>query len=195
MISLLGADVPPARLPGGMAAKIEAARSAPTLHGPGSYPPEWPAVAWLVKTMAGWRCERCLVDHGPIPNVLTVHHLDGVKANLQLWNLAALCQRCHLRVQNRVIFLQDWPFEHSPWMARHVELYNEWALARPCASCGGEGWRQAGPMEPAHGGPIERCPRCGGAGHPPLLSLNGIAERSYANEWPDPWGFPRFPRL
>jgi hypothetical protein len=127
----LGRGVPPVRLPGGMAAKIEERRSL-ALHGPASYPPEWPAVAWLVKTMAGWKCERCEHEHDPDPRTgftLTVHHLDGVKVNLQLWNLAALCQRCHLRVQHRVNFLQDWPLTHRPWMARHVELFNEWAGA------------------------------------------------------------------
>lgn len=116
----------------------------------GDYPPEWPTVAMLVKALAGWKCERCGRPHGPIPGVLTVHHLDGDKWNLNDWNLAALCQRCHLRVQGRVIFMQDWPFEHSPWMARHVLGYNEWAGPR---------------------------------GLPPL-SMVGIVERSYADEWP-----------
>lgn len=95
----------------------------------GEYPAEWPEVARLVKTLAGWRCERCDHPHAPSPWVLTVHHLDGNKWNLNDWNLAALCQRCHLRVQARVIFMQDWPFDHSPWMARHVAGYNEWAAA------------------------------------------------------------------
>jgi hypothetical protein len=105
-----------------MAAGIERRRTAE-----GAYPAEWPFAAWAIKCMAGWRCERCGVAHGPIPNVLTVHHLDGNKANLESWNLAALCQRCHLRIQHRVTFYQDWPFDHSPWMARHVADYNEWA--------------------------------------------------------------------
>ena len=96
----------------------------------GEYPPEWPEVAKLVKTLAGWCCERCGHFNAPSPWVLTVHHLDGNKSNLNDWNLAALCQRCHLRVQARVNFLQDWPFDHSPWMARHVAGYNEWAAAR-----------------------------------------------------------------
>jgi hypothetical protein len=137
--------VTPERLWGGMAAKIEAEKTAR-----GDYPPEWPAVAWLVKTMAGWRCERCGHDHGPVPWVLTVHHLDGVKWNLEHWNLAALCQRCHLRVQNRVVFMRDWMFDHSPWMARHVADFNEWAERH---------------------------------GQAPL-SLLGIAERDYLQEWP-----------
>ena len=96
----------------------------------GEYPPEWPAVARLVKELAGWKCERCRHPHGPSPWVLTVHHLDGNKHNLNDWNLAALDQRCHLQVQARVNFNQDWPFDHSPWMARHVAGYNEWAAAR-----------------------------------------------------------------
>lgn len=115
----------PERLKGAMAAAIERQGAAA-----GRYPPEWPAAAWAIKTMAGWACERCGHPHEDQPPwVLTVHHLDGDKWNLQSWNLAALCQRCHLRVQNRVIFYQDWPFPHSPWMARHVAEYNEWARA------------------------------------------------------------------
>lgn len=96
----------------------------------GEYPVEWPLVAQLVKALADWRCERCGHPHEPSPWVLTVHHLDGDKWNLNDWNLSALCQRCHLRVQGRVNFMQDWPFAHSPWMARHVAGYNEWAAVR-----------------------------------------------------------------
>ncbi|MDD5305410.1 MAG: hypothetical protein PHS14_20110, partial [Elusimicrobia bacterium] len=55
--------------------------------------------------------------------VLTVHHLDGNKANVRLWNLAALCQVCHLVIQGRVAFYQSYPFPHTPWMARHVERF------------------------------------------------------------------------
>jgi hypothetical protein len=136
----------PEKLTGGMAASIESARTKA-----GDYPPEWPAVAWIIKAMAGWQCERCGHDHTPAPPwVLTVHHLDGNKQNLWSWNLAALCQRCHLRIQHRVNFMQDWPFAHSPWMAKHVLEYNEWAV-----------WNEQ-----------------------PLLSMRGIIERSYANEWP-----------
>lgn len=31
--------------------------------------------------------------------MLTVHHLDGNKGNCEKWNLAALCQICHLFIQ------------------------------------------------------------------------------------------------
>lgn len=47
--------------------------------------------------------------------VLTVHHLDGDKANCRWWNLAALCQVCHLSVQGRVEMRQLWMLQHSEW--------------------------------------------------------------------------------
>jgi 5-methylcytosine-specific restriction endonuclease McrA len=68
-----------------------------------NYPENWPLIAKLVKDNAGWRCERCKHRHDVTTgHVLTVHHLDGRKSNCALWNLAALCQRCHLSVQGRV---------------------------------------------------------------------------------------------
>lgn len=47
--------------------------------------------------------------------VLTVHHLDMDKANCSWWNLCALCQRCHLKIQRKVVMHQQWPWEHSEW--------------------------------------------------------------------------------
>lgn len=55
--------------------------------------------------------------------ILTVHHLDGVKTNLAWYNLAALCQRCHLTVQGRVKMWQTWSFGHSPWFYPYVAGY------------------------------------------------------------------------
>jgi hypothetical protein len=118
----------PDRPSGGMAASIERRAASG-----GAYPAEWPQVAWMVKTIAQWRCERCEAPHGPVPRVLTVHHLDGDKSNLWRWNLAALCQRCHLQVQNRVVFYRVWLLEHTAWMVPHIEGFNEWARARGIA--------------------------------------------------------------
>jgi len=91
----------------------------------GSYPPGWPEIKESVKEAAGWKCERCGAPHGPPPRVLTVHHLDNDKSNCELWNLAALCQRCHLVIQGRVNMFQDYMFGHTEWMAPHVEGRNE----------------------------------------------------------------------
>lgn len=52
--------------------------------------------------------------------ILTVHHLDGDKRNCRWWNLAALCQRCHLTIQGRVQMARVWPWEHSDWFKPYV---------------------------------------------------------------------------
>lgn len=55
--------------------------------------------------------------------VLTVHHLDGDKANLSWWNLASLCQRCHLEIQAKVVMERVYPHEHSEWFKPHAAGY------------------------------------------------------------------------
>lgn len=52
--------------------------------------------------------------------ILTVHHLNGVKWDCRWWNLAALCQRCHLEIQARVLMERVYPFEHSEWFKPHA---------------------------------------------------------------------------
>lgn len=58
--------------------------------------------------------------------VLTVHHLDGDKANVRWWNLAALCQRCHLEIQSKVVMERIYPHEHSEWFRPFVAGYYAW---------------------------------------------------------------------
>lgn len=55
--------------------------------------------------------------------ILTVHHLDGNKLNCRWWNLAALCQRCHLSVQARVKMPRRWMLDHSEWFKPYVAGY------------------------------------------------------------------------
>lgn len=58
--------------------------------------------------------------------ILTVHHLDGNKANCEEWNLAALCQKCHLTVQGRVkmdqMFFAE-VLDVSEWFKPHLAGY------------------------------------------------------------------------
>lgn len=78
------------------------------------YPPNWKQISCQVREAAGWKCEWCGAKNGesnPATGskvVLTVAHLgtdfkDGTpgdktdKMDVRLENLAALCQRCHLR--------------------------------------------------------------------------------------------------
>ena len=86
-----------------------------------NYPPNWKDIATTIKEETGWKCVRCTHRHDPKSGyTLTVHHLDGNRANCAWWNLAALCQRCHLRIQGKVIMERTWMFEHSEWFKPYV---------------------------------------------------------------------------
>lgn len=90
----------------------------------GDYPPNWKEIAQRVKERAGWRCERCGHPHDIAAGyMLTVHHLNMQKDCIEDWNLAALCQRCHLRIQGKVDFYQQYMLPHSAWMQPHVEAF------------------------------------------------------------------------
>jgi len=58
--------------------------------------------------------------------ILTVHHLDGVKGNCRWWNLASLCQRCHLTIQGRVRMERVYPWPHSHWFKPYAAGYYAW---------------------------------------------------------------------
>jgi hypothetical protein len=58
--------------------------------------------------------------------ILTVHHLDGDKANCRWWNLTSLCQRCHLQIQGKVQMGRVWPWEHSEWFRPYVAGFYAW---------------------------------------------------------------------
>lgn len=90
----------------------------------GSYPHNWLEIATDVKSAAGWRCIRCGHPHDPQNGyTLTVHHLDINPENCAWWNLAALCQRCHLQIQAKVIIERVWMFDHSEWFAPYAAGY------------------------------------------------------------------------
>lgn len=55
--------------------------------------------------------------------VLTVHHLDGDKSNVRWWNLAPLCQVCHLAIQGKVAMEQTYSEPHSDWFLPYVAGY------------------------------------------------------------------------
>jgi hypothetical protein len=56
-----------------------------------------------------------------------VHHFDGDKSNSRWWNLMALCNSCHLKIQSGVIPERQWLFEHSEWMKPYVSgFYAFW---------------------------------------------------------------------
>jgi hypothetical protein len=94
------------------------------------YPQEWPAIAHRVKEEAGWRCVRCAHAHSREGwRILTVHHLDGDKSNCRWWNLAALCQRCHLAIQGKVKMHQTYAWPHSEWFRPYVAAFYAYTIA------------------------------------------------------------------
>jgi hypothetical protein len=52
--------------------------------------------------------------------ILTVHHLTGDKADCRWGNLVALCQRCHLYIQSKVVMERVYPHEHADWFKPHA---------------------------------------------------------------------------
>jgi hypothetical protein len=77
-----------------------------------------------VKAAAGWCCVRCGHPHDPAKGYcLTVHHLDLDPQNNEWWNLPALCQKCHLQIQAKVVMEQPWMFEHSEWFKPYAAGY------------------------------------------------------------------------
>lgn len=70
------------------------------MKGTNYYPKNWPDIAKKIKDSVGWICENCDHPHDPVNGyTLTVHHLNGDKADCRYENLLACCQRCHLRIQ------------------------------------------------------------------------------------------------
>ena len=68
------------------------------------YPANWKQISWETRAAAGNKCELCDAQNGK-PHfvtgskvVLTVHHLDFNPQNNKPYNLMALCQRCHIRL-------------------------------------------------------------------------------------------------
>lgn len=87
----------------------------------GKYPADWPQIADQVRAAAGNVCIRCSHPHDPPAGyALTVHHFDGNKSNCEWWNLMALCQRCHLKVQGRVNPWIPYFLEHSTWAKIYI---------------------------------------------------------------------------
>lgn len=91
------------------------------LHIQGKYSADWNEIGDRVRAEAGGKCIRCDHPHdAPNGYALTVHHFDGNKSNNEWWNLMALCQRCHLKVQGRVNPEITYFLEHSEWAKPYI---------------------------------------------------------------------------
>ncbi len=84
---------------------------------------EWLATTLLPPFTVGGQISESGQPYEAHWRILTVHHLDNNKANCRWWNLAALCQRCHLTIQGRVVMARVWPWEHTDWFKPYVAGY------------------------------------------------------------------------
>ena len=78
-----------------------------------------------------WAIIALSIDRGQDYVVLTVHHLDLNKSNCAWWNLVALCQRCHLQIQHKIVMERYWMFDHSSWFIPYVAGYYAHQLQLP----------------------------------------------------------------
>lgn len=116
----------------------------------GNYPDDWNTVAAAVKDASGRRCVRCLHPDDPSDTprgmfcdvkcrhekngkqrVLTVHHMNGDKADCRWFNLLPLCQVCHLQIQGKVI-------PEVPYLWAHTEWFTPYACGFYAAYYGGQ---------------------------------------------------------
>lgn len=92
-----------------------------------SYPKNWKEIALRIKEKNHWRCERCGHKHDPKAGYcLTTAHLVPIKSLVEEWNLAALCQRCHLKKHRSLDMFQMYMLEHSEWFKPHLEGFLDW---------------------------------------------------------------------
>jgi 5-methylcytosine-specific restriction endonuclease McrA len=69
-----------------------------------NYPKEWKIISKAIIKKQDNKCYLCPAEnykpHWKTGSkvILTVHHIDGNKKNSSKYNLIALCQRCHLRL-------------------------------------------------------------------------------------------------
>lgn len=85
----------------------------------GQYNPDGKAKRDAARESVGNKCIRCGSPSVP-GKILTVHHMDGNKANDAWWNLLPLCQVCHLQIQAKLDPEQPYFFEHSDWIKPYV---------------------------------------------------------------------------
>lgn len=79
------------------------------------YPKNWDRIAFWVKELNNWKCEKCglecikpgdntdlLTGSERAKYTLTVHHCDYDPSNNDISNLRALCSGCHLQAHRGI---------------------------------------------------------------------------------------------
>lgn len=76
----------------------------------------WKKISENLRNKAGYRCQNCAVKLDQRPDLLHVHHINGVKTDNSYSNLKALCVACHkLEPMHQHLFV---PHEHQKIITR-----------------------------------------------------------------------------
>lgn len=59
------------------------------------YPKNWQAISENIRAKYKWICSECQINLRAARQLLHVHHIDGVKGNVNESNLRVLCKACH----------------------------------------------------------------------------------------------------
>jgi len=59
------------------------------------YPSNWSKISRNIRKQHNWQCEICHVNCSSHPQLLDVHHRNGVKPDVEHRNLQVLCKLCH----------------------------------------------------------------------------------------------------
>ena len=96
--------------------------------------PIWRAISRRAKIAAGFRCQICGHKKSEEENDshVTVHHLDGDKANNNERNLVVICWICHKKIQ------QDDPQKVREYVDSHKDKYWLNAIEKYCPMSGNE---------------------------------------------------------
>ncbi|MDR1509746.1 MAG: HNH endonuclease [Synergistaceae bacterium] len=60
-----------------------------------NYPKNWDAISLSYRNSIGWCCEICHAVFSEHRHLLGVHHRNGIKSDVDVANLQALCKVCH----------------------------------------------------------------------------------------------------
>lgn len=72
--------------------------------------------------------KRCYHPPDNKQRMLTVHHLTNQKDDSRWFNLVALCQSCHLKVQGKVWMERGFMLEMADWFKPYAAAYFAWKL-------------------------------------------------------------------
>jgi len=67
------------------------------------YPKHWAEISEVIRASRRYKCERCGADLSGRKYLLHVHHIDGVKSDINPKNLINLCAICHNSTHNFIV--------------------------------------------------------------------------------------------